>query len=52
MYHDADVFALDLVHVWHREWVFAGLVCELAEPGDYLTLQVGDFPSSSSARRR
>ena len=44
MYHDADVFALDLVHVWHREWVFAGLVCELAEPGDYLTLQVGDFP--------
>ena len=30
--------------MWHREWVFAGLVCELAEPGDYLTLQVGDFP--------
>jgi len=44
MYHDADVFALDLAHVWHREWVFAGLVCELAEPGDYLTLQVGAFP--------
>lgn len=44
MYFDADVHAADLDLVWHREWVFAGHECELAEPGAYLTLTVGTHP--------
>jgi glycine betaine catabolism A len=34
----------DLAHVWYREWVFAGHEAELARPGDYLTLRVGEYP--------
>jgi Rieske 2Fe-2S family protein len=44
MYCDPAVHAQDLAHVWHREWVFAGHECELAETGAYLTLTVGDYP--------
>ena len=44
LYTSAAAFELDLEHVWHREWVFAGHECELVEPGDFLTLQVGAFP--------
>jgi len=37
-------YRLDLAHLWYREWLFAGLECEVRLPGDYLTLQVGDYP--------
>ena len=43
-YTDPDVLALEFETVWHREWVFAGHECELAEPGSYLTLTVGEHP--------
>ncbi len=44
LYTSEAAFELDVEHVWHREWVFAGHECELLEPGDFLTLQVGAFP--------
>jgi phenylpropionate dioxygenase-like ring-hydroxylating dioxygenase large terminal subunit len=44
MYGDPVVHAADLAHVWHREWVFAGHECELAEPGAFVTLTVGAYP--------
>ncbi len=44
MYGDPGVHAADLAHVWHREWVFAGHECELAEPGAFVTLTVGAYP--------
>ena len=44
MYGDPGVHAADLAHVWHREWVFAGHECELAEPGAFVTLAVGAYP--------
>jgi Rieske 2Fe-2S family protein len=44
MYGDPRVHAADLDRIWHREWVFAGHECELAEPGAYLTLTVGAYP--------
>ena len=40
-YTDPQVFADDLEHVWATGWLFAGHTCELGEPGDYLTLDVG-----------
>ncbi len=43
MYTDPAVYAQDLAQVWHREWVFAGHECELAETGAYLTLNVGEY---------
>jgi Rieske 2Fe-2S family protein len=43
-YVDADVFKLDLESIYYREWLFVGHDCELRQPGDYLTLQVGDYP--------
>ena len=34
---------LDLAHIWHREWVFVGHVGSIVRPGDYVTVQIGDF---------
>jgi Rieske 2Fe-2S family protein len=43
-YTDPAFFEADLAHVFHREWIFAGHDCEIARPGDWLTLQVGAYP--------
>ncbi|AVA21336.1 aromatic ring-hydroxylating dioxygenase subunit alpha [Rhizobium sp. NXC24] len=43
-YTDPDIFSLDLEHIWYREWLFAGHVCELPKTGSYITLQVGEYP--------
>ena len=43
-YGDPDFYAADLEHIWYRSWLFAGHDCELRQPGDYITLQVGDYP--------
>ena len=44
LYHDPAYFALELELLWQREWVLAGHVCELREPGEFLTLTVGTSP--------
>ncbi|MDL2192859.1 aromatic ring-hydroxylating dioxygenase subunit alpha [Cobetia sp. LC6] len=44
LYSDADVYRDDLAHLWHKEWIFAGHSFELEKAGQYLTLQVGDYP--------
>ena len=43
-YVEPEVFKLDLDSIFYREWLFAGHDCELQKPGDFLTLQVGDYP--------
>lgn len=43
-YRGQAEYLLDLEAIWYREWLFAAHDCELAEPGSYLTLQIGDFP--------
>jgi Rieske 2Fe-2S family protein len=40
-YGDPDLHALDLALVFGRRWLFAGPECELADPGDFLTLEIG-----------
>jgi phenylpropionate dioxygenase-like ring-hydroxylating dioxygenase large terminal subunit len=42
-YRDPEHYELDLKHVWYREWVYAGHVCELKKAGDFLTVQIGDY---------
>lgn len=41
-YRDPSVYELDLANVWRRGWLFAGHSCEIAKPGDYFTLSVGE----------
>jgi Rieske 2Fe-2S family protein len=39
-YFDEEVYRADLDTVWRRGWLFAGHSCEIANPGDYVTLNV------------
>jgi Rieske 2Fe-2S family protein len=48
LHHDfyckQDAYQVDLDFIWYRDWLFAGHDCEVRNPGDYFTLQVGDYP--------
>jgi glycine betaine catabolism A len=43
-YCDPEFYRLDLETIFHRDWLFAGHDCEIPAPGDYFTLQIGDYP--------
>jgi glycine betaine catabolism A len=43
-YIDPAFYQLDLDAIWYREWIFAGHDCELAKPGSFFTLQIGEYP--------
>jgi Phenylpropionate dioxygenase and related ring-hydroxylating dioxygenases, large terminal subunit len=43
-YNAPDFYRLDLELIWYREWLFVGHECEIAKPGSYFTVQVGDYP--------
>ena len=43
-YTDPDYFRVDLELIWYRDWLFAAHDCEIPKPGNYVTLQVGDYP--------
>ena len=36
------LFDLDLEHVWHRQWIFAGHGNAIADAGDYFLVQIAD----------
>jgi phenylpropionate dioxygenase-like ring-hydroxylating dioxygenase large terminal subunit len=40
IYNNAEFYRLEREHVFKRHWQFAGHVCEVPKPGDYLTLSV------------
>ncbi len=40
-YTDSGLYDADLRLLWHRQWVFAGSVAEVPEPGDYVTVELG-----------
>ena len=43
-YGDARLFALDMQEVFEKEWLFAGMTCEIPAKGNFMTLDVGDNP--------
>ena len=43
-YADPDFHRLDLETIFYRDWLFAGHDCEIPGPGDYFTMQIGDYP--------
>lgn len=44
LYHDPAVYRQDLEQIWHRQWIFVGHAFEIRGPGEYLTVQVGEYP--------
>jgi Rieske 2Fe-2S family protein len=42
-YVDPEVHQLDLDLIYYKQWLFAGHDCEMKQPGDYITMQVGDY---------
>ncbi len=43
-YTDPAVFAVDMEAIHYRDWIFAGHDCEIPNPGDFFTMQLGDYP--------
>ncbi|WP_163557058.1 aromatic ring-hydroxylating dioxygenase subunit alpha [Halomonas sp. NO4] len=43
-YNDARFFALDMQEIFEKEWLFAGMTCEIPAKGNFMTLEVGDNP--------
>lgn len=41
-YLDGRIFDEDLRRIFYNNWLFAGLSCEIAKPGDYFVFEVGD----------
>ncbi len=40
----ADFYQLDLENIFYREWLFVGHSCEIAKPGDFMTMKIGAYP--------
>lgn len=43
-YNDERLFQLDMQEIFHKEWLIAGMTCEIPAKGNFLTLQIGDNP--------
>lgn len=44
LYNDAEVFAFDMTAIYAESWLVAGFETEVRNPGDYLSLRIGEFP--------
>jgi Rieske 2Fe-2S family protein len=43
-YCSPEDYQVDLEMIWYRDWLFVGHDCEVSNPGDYFTFQVGHYP--------
>ncbi len=43
-YTDEALFALDIEHIFRKEWLFVGHTAELPGTGSYFTVQIGAYP--------
>jgi len=43
-YTDEALYAADLELVFYKEWLFVGHTCEVPDPGNYFTVQIGAYP--------
>lgn len=44
LYTDPDSHDFDMAAIFGRSWLMAGLSCEIAHPGNYLALTIGNWP--------
>ncbi|KGJ03927.1 Rieske 2Fe-2S family protein [Paracoccus halophilus] len=42
-YTSAEIFQLDMEHIFYREWLYAVPACQLVKPGSYVTMRVGAY---------
>src|ERR1700678_1502221 len=43
-YCGEEEYRLDLEMIWYWDWLFVGHDCEVPNPGNYLTVQIGEYP--------
>src|SRR5579859_3496711 len=43
-YTSGDFFARERQHIFRRTWQYAGLVEQVAKPGDFFTMTLGEVP--------
>ncbi|HSH47177.1 MAG TPA: aromatic ring-hydroxylating dioxygenase subunit alpha [Halomonas sp.] len=43
-YNDDQIFALDMQSIFEKEWLFAGMTCEIPAKGNFITVDIGDNP--------
>jgi nitrite reductase/ring-hydroxylating ferredoxin subunit len=43
-YTSQEDYQVDLDMIWYRDWLFVGHDCEVLNPGNYLTVQIGEYP--------
>ncbi|HEY0800962.1 MAG TPA: Rieske 2Fe-2S domain-containing protein, partial [Steroidobacteraceae bacterium] len=43
-YCSQEDFQVELDMIWFRDWLFVGHDCEVLNAGDYLTVQIGEYP--------
>src|SRR5579871_6774754 len=43
-YCKQEEYQVDLEMIWYRDWLFVGHDCEVSNPGDYMTVQIGEYP--------
>ncbi len=43
-YCSPEDYQVDLDMIWYRDWLFVGHDCEVPNPGNYLTVQIGEYP--------
>ncbi|MGH7917180.1 MAG: aromatic ring-hydroxylating oxygenase subunit alpha [Candidatus Binataceae bacterium] len=44
VYYDPAIFQQELEKIWYRQWVYVAHESEVAQPGDYVTRQIGLQP--------
>ena len=44
LYVDRGTYELDLAEIYYRDWLFAIPACEIPKTGNYVTVQVGEYP--------
>jgi glycine betaine catabolism A len=43
-YCSEEEYQVDLDMIWYRDWLFIGHDCEVPKPGNFLTVQIGEYP--------
>jgi Rieske 2Fe-2S family protein len=43
-YCSEEEYQVDLDMIWYRDWLFVGHDCEVPKSGNYLTVQIGEYP--------
>ncbi|MEZ8141798.1 aromatic ring-hydroxylating dioxygenase subunit alpha [Enterovibrio sp. FF113] len=43
-YTSPELFRIDMEEIFGKEWIFAGMTCELPKKGSFITLELGDNP--------